>query len=156
MNKRRLGMAALGVVLAWVWVGEVFASEYPVLFRGVRPLGMGGAFLALSDDENALFYNPAGLNDVKGFGGAAILNPYVALSEDSVQLYKDIQDVEGTDAVQVANLLNQHVGEHQHVQAAMFPLDTEKALKQLYPNGILSRYTSASAGKDFMVFFVEK
>ncbi len=121
MNKRRLGMAALGVVLAWVWVGEVFASEYPVLFRGVRPLGMGGAFLALSDDENALFYNPAGLNDVKGFGGAAILNPYVALSEDSVQLYKDIQDVEGTDAVQVANLLSQHVGEHQHVQAAMFP-----------------------------------
>jgi hypothetical protein len=28
---------------------------------GVRPLGMGGAFAALADDENALFYNPAGL-----------------------------------------------------------------------------------------------
>jgi hypothetical protein len=32
----------------------------------------------------------------------------------------------------------------------------EKALKELYPNGVLSRYTSATAGKDFMVFFVEK
>jgi hypothetical protein len=32
----------------------------------------------------------------------------------------------------------------------------EQTLKELYPNGILSRYTSATPGKDFMVFFVEK
>jgi heme/copper-type cytochrome/quinol oxidase subunit 4 len=32
----------------------------------------------------------------------------------------------------------------------------EKTLTELYPNGILSRYTSATPGKDFMVFFVEK
>ena len=31
------------------------------LENGVRPLGMGGAFTGLSDDENAVFYNPAGL-----------------------------------------------------------------------------------------------
>ena len=35
-------------------------------------------------------------------------------------------------------------------------VETEKFLKQLYPNGSLSRYTSATIGKDFMVFFVEK
>jgi hypothetical protein len=35
-------------------------------------------------------------------------------------------------------------------------LDTKAALKLLYPNGSLSRYTSATAGKDFMIFFVEK
>lgn len=28
---------------------------------GARPLALGGAFVAVSDDENALFYNPAGL-----------------------------------------------------------------------------------------------
>jgi len=28
---------------------------------GVRPLGMGGAAAALADDENVIFYNPAGL-----------------------------------------------------------------------------------------------
>ncbi len=35
-------------------------------------------------------------------------------------------------------------------------LETEISLKQLYPNGTLSRYTSASAGKDFMIFIVER
>ncbi len=28
---------------------------------GVRPLGMGGAFVALADDSNAMYYNPAGV-----------------------------------------------------------------------------------------------
>ncbi len=34
--------------------------------------------------------------------------------------------------------------------------ETENALKQLYPDGILSRYTSASIAKDFMIFDVEE
>ncbi|MDO8752888.1 MAG: hypothetical protein Q7J80_03255, partial [Anaerolineales bacterium] len=35
-------------------------------------------------------------------------------------------------------------------------LETENALKELYPNGVLNRYTSATLGKDFMIFMVEK
>lgn len=35
-------------------------------------------------------------------------------------------------------------------------VETENALKELYPNGVLSRYTSAAPGKDFMIFMVEK
>jgi 4-amino-4-deoxy-L-arabinose transferase-like glycosyltransferase len=34
--------------------------------------------------------------------------------------------------------------------------ETEKILKQLYPNGELSRYTSAFAGKDFYIFVVKE
>jgi hypothetical protein len=34
--------------------------------------------------------------------------------------------------------------------------ETENALKQLYPGGTLSRYTSVNIGKDFMIFFVEE
>jgi len=37
------------------------AREIRELYNGVRPLGMGNAFVAISDDYNALFYNPAGL-----------------------------------------------------------------------------------------------
>src|SRR3954463_9660759 len=36
-------------------------------YQGVRPTGMGNAFLALSDDNNALWYNPAGLARVKNY-----------------------------------------------------------------------------------------
>lgn len=35
-------------------------------YQFVRPSGMGNAFLALSDDANAIFYNPAALAKVKG------------------------------------------------------------------------------------------
>lgn len=34
--------------------------------------------------------------------------------------------------------------------------ETEKALRQLYPHGMLSRYTSANIGKDFMIFLVKE
>jgi hypothetical protein len=33
---------------------------HPTL-QGIRPLGMGDAFVAVVDDRNALYYNPAGL-----------------------------------------------------------------------------------------------
>jgi len=32
---------------------------------GVRPLGMGGAFASLSDDPTGVFWNPAGISDIK-------------------------------------------------------------------------------------------
>jgi hypothetical protein len=35
-------------------------------------------------------------------------------------------------------------------------LETENALKQLYPNGVFTRYISKYPGKDFMVLMVEK
>lgn len=42
--------------------GELIRPGY----EGVRPTGMGDAFTALADDHNALFYNPAGLANIKG------------------------------------------------------------------------------------------
>jgi hypothetical protein len=40
-----------------------FTNVAPILEigMGARPLGMGGAFVGLADDENAAFYNPAAL-----------------------------------------------------------------------------------------------
>ena len=32
---------------------------------GIRPMGMGGSFVALADDSNAVYYNPAALVDAK-------------------------------------------------------------------------------------------
>jgi len=97
------------------------ADAQSALFQGVRPSGMGGAFITLSDDENALFFNPAGLNDVKGFGGAEILDPVLEISDNSRRIYNDIRNLHGTDIGNVTNFLDQHVGDHQHIQASLFP-----------------------------------
>ncbi|MEJ6951331.1 PorV/PorQ family protein [Natronospora cellulosivora (SeqCode)] len=34
---------------------------------GARPLGMGGAFISVADDVNAIYWNPAGLTQLDGF-----------------------------------------------------------------------------------------
>ena len=36
-------------------------GQYDQLFVGTRPLSMGGAFIAVADDANAITWNPAGL-----------------------------------------------------------------------------------------------
>jgi hypothetical protein len=35
-------------------------------------------------------------------------------------------------------------------------LETENSLKQLYPNGVFTRYVSQYPGKDFMVLMIEQ
>lgn len=42
---------------------------------GVRPMGMGGAFTGLADDENALFYNPAGIASLEGLRFGSFYEP---------------------------------------------------------------------------------
>jgi hypothetical protein len=42
------------------------AQEYYPFFRGIRQEGMGGAGVAVVDDETALFINPSGLGKIRG------------------------------------------------------------------------------------------
>ena len=48
------------LTLTLLCVGVTFAA-FDDIGIGARPLGMGGAFVAVSDDANAAIYNPAGL-----------------------------------------------------------------------------------------------
>ncbi|MCA6079494.1 MAG: conjugal transfer protein TraF [Endomicrobium sp.] len=52
-------------VLTLVFSSIAFASqprkEKEAVIKGLRPMGMGGAFTAVSNDENVFFYNPAGI-----------------------------------------------------------------------------------------------
>lgn len=41
-------------------------SEESFFLTGIRPMGMGGAFVAVADDQNMFFYNPAGFGRVFG------------------------------------------------------------------------------------------
>ncbi len=57
----------LSVLILSIWGSTALAqtSEIPAAFvdlgYGARPMGMGGAYVALADDANALLWNPAGL-----------------------------------------------------------------------------------------------
>ena len=52
-------------------------SQSDQLFIGTRPLSMGGAFVAVSDDANTISWNPAGL---PGMRRTEITSTYTDLS----------------------------------------------------------------------------
>lgn len=81
----------------------------PRAMQGMRPLGMGGAFIAVDgSDENALFYNPAAINDYEKKFHFQFLLPTVDFSykaipyfsSDLLDLADDIDDA-ATDAAKV-------------------------------------------------------
>jgi len=51
-----------------------------IFIQGIRPLGMGGAGVAVADDDNALFYNPAGLGRITRW---QFTFPYFLLGTDT-------------------------------------------------------------------------
>ncbi|MFQ6033635.1 MAG: hypothetical protein ACE5KR_02110 [Candidatus Bipolaricaulia bacterium] len=65
-----LSMLVLGIGLLGYGQGGRFANVAALLQigAGARPLGMGGAFVGLADDENAAFYNPAALAFLENTG----------------------------------------------------------------------------------------
>jgi hypothetical protein len=110
----------LVVIFLLVSVPGLSAKEYPMLHRGVRPLGMGGAFTAVADDENAIFYNPAGLSDISTTQ-VGVFNPMFEGSENTMDLFNDIQDTDFDDTGETVDLLRDYVGEHQHIKTSLFP-----------------------------------
>ena len=80
-------MLALGILIPFsVFAVADTTGEPQAFIRGVRPLGMGGAFTAISDDQNAFFYNPAGLTQRTG-SQITILELPVSISEDVLNFY---------------------------------------------------------------------
>ena len=118
------GRVIVGFVIVALFVlgtgYHIMAKQYPRLYRGVRPLGMGDAFTAVADDENALFYNPAGLSKISTFQ-IGIFNPLIEVSKKSIDLVKDAQDADLDDTGEVSDLLREYVGEHQHFRVGLFP-----------------------------------
>ena len=54
------------------------AYQFLKIGRGARAVAMGGAFTGLADDENGLYWNPAGLVQVKSKMAAFSYNSYLA------------------------------------------------------------------------------
>jgi hypothetical protein len=107
-------------VITVLFSGSIMAKELPYIYRGARPLGMGGAFVALSDDANALFYNPAGLANIKE-GRITPVSLQIEVGEGAYKYYKDALDVDLKNDQEVASFLRKHIGDYEHISASFFP-----------------------------------
>ena len=108
---------------------DAHAEEIPLFYQGIRPLGMGGAFTAVADDENAIFYNPAGLLQKKGKGNFDIILPILSTLEiggNSTDLIKDVLDIsklsnDSEKSDRAISLVNKFLGEQFYLKTSFFP-----------------------------------
>jgi len=72
----KAGLVLIVLAVAAAPRGAVFASGYSIYEQGARAMANAGAFTARADDPSAMFYNPAGIVQLKGqhfnFGTTAI------------------------------------------------------------------------------------
>ena len=123
-HQRKMKICIYGLALLLIFYVNTFhahAEEFPSLYRGIRPLGMGNAFITVADDENALFYNPAGLNDINGFGGVEIINPLIEFSQVGLDAYKDFKNIDSNNVTEVTNTLGKYIGERFSVRTSLYP-----------------------------------
>ncbi len=114
---KRLFLLSIAVLL---FIGRTQAAEYPYIYKGIRPMGMGGAFVAVSDDINALFYNPAGLANVSGIR-ASIIPLEMEVGKNSLDMYRDATDVDFDNVQETTDFLRDYVGERAHLGVTLFP-----------------------------------
>jgi hypothetical protein len=96
------------------------AAEYPYIYKGMRPMGMGGAFVAVSNDANALFFNPAGLADIGSIRGA-IFPLEIEFSENAWDMYQDAADVDFDSEAETAQFLRDYIGDTAHFGLSLVP-----------------------------------
>ena len=115
------------VVATWLCIGlsqgAALADELEWTHYGIRPLGMGNAFVGVADDYNALFYNPAGLARLTDWD-AELFNPMVEISDTTVSFISDLSDlasgsVGDTDAV--LDILEDQTGKSHHFALGLTP-----------------------------------
>ena len=85
-----------GLLLLGMTAGQIFAADRPLSYETSRSLGMGGTSVAIADDQQALFCNPAGLG--KRINSAySLLSATVDRSEDYDNLNDRIDRLSNAD-----------------------------------------------------------
>jgi hypothetical protein len=81
------------------------AGELKWTHYGVRPLAMGNAYVAVADDYNALFYNPAGLARLESWHGE-FFNPHLGVSQTTLKTIKDFTNLASSNSAGVDSTLS--------------------------------------------------
>ena len=108
------------IQLGCFWFSSVaFSQEVHEFYNGVRALGMGGASIAVVNDETALLSNPAGLGKLRNHYGT-ILDPEIEVGVDNEQLisfdiFQALRPQTVLDALELAP------SKHLHFKGQVFP-----------------------------------
>ncbi|MBP9706129.1 MAG: hypothetical protein KBD78_00690 [Oligoflexales bacterium] len=123
MNFTRIKLSLLLLLLAWMRDDLASAKELRWTHFGPRPLGMGNAFVAVADDYNALFYNPAGIARVKEWTGA-FFDLGLEFSSGSLKMASELMDVmggSGGNETEILDFVQSHFGESHHLSLQWTP-----------------------------------
>lgn len=85
MQKKLLAVIFLLVIFS----GRILPGGFQINEHGARAMAMAGAFTALAHDPSALFYNPAGLTQLKGshfMGGVTLIAPSASFRGPAPQI----------------------------------------------------------------------
>ena len=96
-----------------------FASEKLEFYNGVRSLGMGGARIAVVNDETSMLVNPAGLGKLRDY--------FLTVADPELSIGSGTQAMIGAnitafmDPQTVLDTLSTNLGEHFHQRLSIFP-----------------------------------
>lgn len=118
-RKIRLAFFMMSIALAGS-LARAQNNEVRSFYRGVRALGMGGAGVAVANDETSLLVNPAGLGRLRNMYGT-ILDPEVEGSTNWPILYLEKAYSNPLDLENMAPTLAAHPDAPFHAKAQLFP-----------------------------------
>lgn len=94
------------------FVPAAHAEDSQRLYRSAHYLGRGDAGIAVADDHEAIFYNPAGIAQGQGiFRRAIFLSPAFEFSDDARNMMNALQD----EDADVPEVLRKRIGKNQHI-----------------------------------------
>lgn len=109
------------IFLIFIVVSPLFAvKEYYAISRSLRALGMGGAFYSVSNDEYALFYNPAGLSLYQG-SPQGMVNFNGQLGSRTLDAFKTKSTLSGNSLSQSIDALTQYQGDPIYLGGSVLP-----------------------------------
>jgi len=108
-------------ILILLTTGPLFAvKEYYSLSRSLRALGMGGAFYGLSNDEYAMFYNPAGLS-LYNNGNQSMVNFTGQIGTRTLSAFKDKNSLSSKSVSESIDILSKYQGDPLYAGAGVMP-----------------------------------
>lgn len=99
---------------------QAYAQEWVEFYNNTRSLGMGGAGVAITSDETALYRNPANLGSMRDIF-ATVLDPELEASSNFVGQVSSKSTGKAFDIEEVKNILNDNREQYYHAKAQLTP-----------------------------------